>query len=145
MRNLLLSSNFGFTKSGGQSLTNTDTHITRLEKPKLDDNILLSNAWAHHYRIIGNSATCEGDNPYVDESVMCMSVSFTDSNKIRMELYKPDYKPFNDAYDPYVMMKRDSYAATVQPILPVRLWKLPGPLCLCLNTNWMIILFHQII
>jgi hypothetical protein len=31
-------SNFGFTKSGGQSLTNTDTHITRLEKPKLDDN-----------------------------------------------------------------------------------------------------------
>jgi murein DD-endopeptidase MepM/ murein hydrolase activator NlpD len=74
--------------------------------------ILLSNAWAHHYRIIGNNATCEGDNPYVDESVMCMSVSFTDSNKIRMELYKPDYKPFNDDYDPYVMMKRDSYAAS---------------------------------
>jgi hypothetical protein len=30
---VILSSNFGFTKSGGQSLTNTDTHITRLEKP----------------------------------------------------------------------------------------------------------------
>ena len=36
---LILLSNFGFTKSGGQSLTNTDNHITRLEKPKLDDNI----------------------------------------------------------------------------------------------------------
>jgi len=34
----LLSSNFGFSKSGRQSLTNTDTHIKRLEKPKLDDN-----------------------------------------------------------------------------------------------------------
>ena len=35
----ILSSNFGFSKSGGQSLTNTDTHITHLEKPKLADNI----------------------------------------------------------------------------------------------------------
>jgi hypothetical protein len=41
-KNNVLSSNFGFTKSGGQSLTNTDNHITRLEKPKLDDNI-----WGH--------------------------------------------------------------------------------------------------
>jgi hypothetical protein len=37
-----------------------------------------------------------------------MSASFTDTNKIRVLVYKPDYKSFSVAYDPYVMLKRDS-------------------------------------
>jgi len=37
---IVLSCNFGFSKSNGQSLTNTDTHILLLEKPKLHDNMI---------------------------------------------------------------------------------------------------------
>ncbi|KPA09815.1 conserved hypothetical protein, secreted, partial [Candidatus Magnetomorum sp. HK-1] len=70
--------------------------------------VLLSNSWADNYRIVGSGTTCEGSSSYEGAAVMCMTVSFTDWNRIRMELFKPDGKSFSDAYKPIVMMKRDS-------------------------------------